>query len=89
MGVGAWLDGNMQRSGGEGLGDAPRGEAKGGGRGWPTAGPGRYGTRSSSTGAGERHERGGGSVWGNGRWAGLGKKKKKWARPKAIVPLLN
>jgi hypothetical protein len=56
---------------------------------WPTVGPGRGVARSSSMGAGERRERGGGLIWGNGRWAGPCRKKKKWAWPKVTVPLSN
>jgi hypothetical protein len=58
----------------------------------PAAGPGHGGTGSSSAGAGERRERGGGPVqekWPVG-WPGeIRKKKKKWARPKATVPPSN
>jgi hypothetical protein len=39
----------------------------------PTAGHGRGGTGSSSVGAGERRERGGGPIRENGWWAGPGK----------------
>jgi hypothetical protein len=37
------------------------------------AGPGHDGAESSSAGAGERCEHGGGPVQENGRWASLGK----------------
>jgi hypothetical protein len=54
--------------------------ARGGGRGVrPAAGPGRGGAESSSAGAGERRERGGGPVrgkWPVG-WPGEIRKKKK------------
>jgi hypothetical protein len=64
----------VPRGGGEGGPDTTWCE---GGRGSdrPAAGPGQSGAGSSNAGAGERHNRGG-AVWGNSRWAGLGKKKK-------------
>jgi hypothetical protein len=43
----------------------------------PAVGPERGGAGSSNMGAGVRYNRGGGPVWGNGQWAGPGKKKKK------------
>jgi hypothetical protein len=88
MGVGAWLNADTRRRGGEGLGNAPHGEAKGGGPGRQQAlGATAPGQAAREQGSG--HECGRVPLWGNGRWASPGKKKKEMGPAQTNNATLN